>query len=67
MANGIDEDGNGYVDDFHGWNFAPNTQSTPPQPPYDVNDDTPFPGHGTHVSGIIGAVGFNSVGVTGVN
>lgn len=40
--NGIDDDGNGYVDDVHGWNFVVNSNS-----PYD--DD----GHGTHVSGII--------------
>jgi subtilisin family serine protease len=41
-ANGIDDDGNGYIDDVHGWNFVANTNS--PQ-----DDD----GHGTHVSGII--------------
>jgi subtilisin family serine protease len=40
--NGIDDDGNGYVDDIHGWNFVANTNSP-------EDDD----GHGTHVSGII--------------
>lgn len=40
--NGIDDDGNGYVDDLHGWNFVANSNN-----PYD--DD----GHGTHVAGII--------------
>lgn len=40
--NGIDDDGNGYVDDVHGWNFVDNSNA--PQ-----DDD----GHGTHVSGII--------------
>lgn len=41
-ANGVDDDGNGYVDDLHGWNFVDNTAS--------IYDDD---GHGTHVSGII--------------
>lgn len=39
---GVDDDGNGYIDDYHGWNFAYGTNT--PQ------DDT---NHGTHVSGII--------------
>lgn len=39
---GIDDDRNGYVDDFHGWNFVANTNSP-------EDDD----GHGTHVSGIV--------------
>jgi subtilisin family serine protease len=54
--NGIDDDDNGYVDDVRGWNFSDNNNN-----PYD-ND-----GHGTHVSGIIGAVGNNTTGLTGVN
>lgn len=41
-TNGIDDDGNGYVDDVNGWNFANNSSN--------VTDDT---GHGTHVSGIV--------------
>ena len=55
-GNGIDDDGNGYVDDVHGWNSHENSS--------DVQDTF---GHGTHVSGIIGAVGNNGVGVSGVN
>jgi subtilisin family serine protease len=54
---GIDNDGNGYVDDIHGWDF-------------DGNDNTTFDGsqddHGTHVSGTIGAIGGNGKGVAGV-
>jgi len=54
-GNGIDDDGDGYVDDIHGINTVNNTG--------DPNDDH---GHGTHVSGTIGAVGNNNVGVVGV-
>ena len=54
-GNGIDDDGNGYVDDFYGYDFD-NDDSDP-------QDDN---GHGTHVAGTIGAQGNNSIGVTGV-
>lgn len=53
--NGIDDDGDGYVDDVHGWNFLAGTG--------DVYDHL---GRGTHVAGVIGAVGDNGVGVAGV-
>ena len=56
--NGIDNDGNGYPDDFIGWDFANNDNN-----PY---DDTQY-GHGTHVGGIIAAKGNNSIGVSGVS
>jgi subtilisin family serine protease/disulfide oxidoreductase YuzD/DNA-binding cell septation regulator SpoVG/subtilisin-like proprotein convertase family protein len=55
-GNGIDDDANGYVDDIHGYDFANNDG--------DPMDDH---GHGTHVSGTIGAVGDNNLGVTGLN
>ncbi|MEC7681063.1 MAG: S8 family serine peptidase [Planctomycetota bacterium] len=54
-GNGIDDDGNGYVDDFFGYDF----DNEDPDP----RDDN---GHGTHVAGTIGARGNNSIGVTGV-
>jgi subtilisin family serine protease len=54
--NGVDDDGNGYVDDFRGWNFIFNRND-----PYDDND------HGTHVAGTVGAIGNNGKGVVGVN
>lgn len=53
--NGVDDDGNGYVDDYNGWNA------------YTHNDNIPNNDHGTHVSGIIGAIGNNGKGVCGVN
>ncbi|MBC8132192.1 MAG: S8 family serine peptidase, partial [Deltaproteobacteria bacterium] len=55
-GNGKDDDGNGYIDDIHGWDFA-NSDADP-------MDDH---GHGTHVSGTIGGIGNNGVGVAGVN
>ena len=54
-GNGIDDDGNGFVDDIHGWDFY-------------ANDAEPSEGgHGTHTAGIIGADGDNGIGVVGVS
>ncbi|MBO0699061.1 MAG: S8 family serine peptidase [Zavarzinella sp.] len=55
-GNGIDDDHNGYKDDVYGYDFANNDSN-----PMDDN------GHGTHVSGTIGAVGDNGIGVAGVD
>jgi subtilisin family serine protease len=55
-GNGIDDDGNGYIDDVYGIDTAYNDSD-----PMDGN------GHGTHVSGTIGARGNNGLGVVGVN
>jgi hypothetical protein len=52
---GIDDDGNGYIDDIRGWNFYEDSNN--------VEDRN---GHGTHVAGIIGAVGNNATGICGV-
>ncbi len=56
-ADGIDNDGNGYIDDIHGWDFDGNNNSV-----FDGTTDD----HGTHVSGTIGAKGGNAKGVAGV-
>ena len=53
--NGNDDDGNGYIDDYDGWNA------------YDHNGEIPLHNHGVHVGGIAGAVGNNGIGVSGVN
>lgn len=54
--NGLDDDANGYKDDLIGWDFVNND-----------NDPMDDQGHGTHVSGTIGAIGGNAIGVAGVN
>jgi subtilisin family serine protease len=60
-VNGIDDDGDGYVDDVHGWDFANNDAST-----YDGGTRGSADGHGTHVAGTIGGVA-NNGGIVGVN
>ncbi|MFT4146921.1 MAG: S8 family serine peptidase [Mobilitalea sp.] len=57
IANGIDDDGNGYVDDINGWDFASNDNT--------VFDLTSEETHGTQVSGVI-AADSNDIGISGI-
>ena len=61
-GNGVDDDGNGYVDDTHGWDFIGSTYTNPIQ----SNDPVDHFGHGTHVAGTIAATGNNGIGVIGI-
>jgi subtilisin family serine protease len=61
LQDGIDNDGNGYVDDIHGWDFDGNNNTI-----YDGGSGGTADDHGTHVSGTIGGKA-NGTGVVGVN
>jgi len=54
-TNGIDDDGNGYIDDLHGWDWANGD-----------NDPIGIASHGTQTAGCLGAIGDNGIGVAGV-
>ncbi len=55
---GIDNDGDGYVDNFEGWDFSDNDNS--------VLDDTPYKEHGTNVAGVAAAATDNGIGIASV-
>lgn len=57
-ADGVDDDGNGYVDDIYGYNFVDNGRVT-----WSKAKDS---GHGTHVAGTVAAVNNNGIGCCGV-
>lgn len=60
-GNGIDDDNNGYIDDVAGWDFHSNDNNP------DDETGPQNPGHGTHCSGIIGAVCGNNIGICGIS
>lgn len=59
--NGRDDDGNGYVDDFIGWDFVENDNK-----PFDKTSFFGNPGHGTHCAGVIASARNNSTGIAGI-
>jgi subtilisin family serine protease len=67
---GVDDDGNGYVDDYGGWDFVEAPISTFAGQGEDAfnqdNDPNDYGGHGTAVAGIIGAIPGNGIGLAGV-
>ncbi len=59
--NGVDDDHNGFVDDFYGWDFSGDLSEI-----QEDNDPTDTYGHGTHCAGIVGAVRDNEIGISGI-
>jgi len=65
-SNGVDDDGNGYIDDQFGWDFGQNDNNPDDNGDTDHGGTFSAGGHGTHCAGIIGAVGNNSTLIAGV-
>jgi subtilisin family serine protease len=63
-GDGIDNDGNGYIDDVNGWDAADNDNN--PRPPANIAGPNQF-SHGTHCAGIAGAVHNNSTGIAAIS
>jgi len=64
LGNGIDDDRNGYIDDYYGWDFVRDEPG--PQPKFDEPYNAAAIHHGTIVSGLIAAIGDNNQGVAGI-
>jgi subtilisin family serine protease len=68
-GNGIDDDGDGYIDDIHGWDFVKGITSVYPGEDGNIPDNNPmdFNGHGTHTAGIAGATTNNGIGIASLS
>lgn len=66
---GVDDDGNGKIDDWVGWDFVDNVYGAWPGEDADEQDNEPtdFNGHGTHIAGIMGAITNNGYGIAGID
>ena len=65
-TNGVDDDGNGYVDDWIGYDFGKNDNNPDDNGDEDYDGTFSESGHGTHCAGIAGAIGNNSTHIAGV-
>jgi subtilisin family serine protease len=65
-GNGIDDDGNGKIDDVHGWDFVGENSQAPTEDNDPTDSNLISGGHGVHTAGIIGAAGDNGTGISGV-
>ena len=64
--NGEDDDGNGYIDDVHGWDFVGESTTALHEDNDPTDSNLTSGGHGVHTAGIIGAAGNNGTGISGV-
>jgi subtilisin family serine protease len=65
-GNGLDDDGNGFIDDVHGYDFVGPSADSPTSDSDPTDDNLISGGHGVHTAGTMGAAGNNGVGITGV-
>ncbi len=65
-GNSVDDDGNGFVDDVHGYDFVGTSADSTTNDSDPTDDNLISGGHGVHTAGTMGAAGNNGVGITGV-